>query len=229
MLAPNSSIAELRIKTQSRLEEPPVYRPFRAISVLFTKMLLHTNISPNQITIAWLGCLVASSILMAQIGTIYQVASIVLLLSHYVLDCCDGEVARARGKGSSLGSQLEQVAHWIGSGCLILGASWPSITSSSNHSNVIIYSLAIIGVYTFHFVFYQLMLLMAKGHNYGSIHKICRVSYTIMPLEVNLILVFLVIGRPWWGVCVWAVAGNALWITVYTRYIILAKNKGYRI
>src|SRR5690242_16896963 len=100
---------ELRSLAQNQLE-PAIYVPARRLSIHISSLLVGTPVTPNQVTLGWGTCLVASSGLFFA-G--YQRMAAVLIAVAYVLDCVDGELARLRGSGSNVGSILEQMVHWF--------------------------------------------------------------------------------------------------------------------
>lgn len=211
------SVAQFRMLTQSNLEEPPIYRLPRLVSPYLSRPLVRLGVSPNAVTISWFACLLGAAVLLA---INYVLPAIILISLFYVLDCVDGEIARARKKPSRLGSQLEQVCHWVSGGVLLSGAAWFHLVHLASPFNTVVFCAAIIGNYAFYFVFYQLMLLMTPGHNYGFLHPLAAIVFYLMPLEVNLVLLFAVVSDPWFAVVVWAVMSNAIAVGVFGLYYI---------
>ena len=79
----------------------------RRLSTLFTRLLVRTRLSPNQVT--WLSFFVLlPGIYLLSTGerTALVVAGLLIQLS-FTLDCCDGEIARLRGLSSPLGAWLD--------------------------------------------------------------------------------------------------------------------------
>ncbi len=79
----------------------------RRLSTLFTRLLIKTPITPNQVT--WLSFLILlPGVYLLSTGERGPliVAGILIQLS-FTLDCCDGEIARLRGRSSSFGAWLD--------------------------------------------------------------------------------------------------------------------------
>lgn len=119
------SIGELRKICESlnpsNKKYPLVY--WRKISIYFTKLLLYTSISANQVTI--LGALIGViGGTMLAFGNWYTFTGALLLHLHLIFDCVDGEVARYR-KGESLtGTYLELLCHQIVNPLVFMGISF---------------------------------------------------------------------------------------------------------
>jgi len=83
----------------------------RKVSIYITWLLLHTPISANQVTLlslavmlGGLACIAAGTAALLAVGA-------ALLLLAYILDCCDGEVARYRNQTSLRGEYLDALVH----------------------------------------------------------------------------------------------------------------------
>jgi len=109
------SIGELR-KICAKSHDPDEKRYllifWRKISIYFTKLLLYTSITANQVTI--LGTLVGifAGVLLAY-GNLYTLIGALLLHLSFIFDLVDGEVARYRKSGSIIGIYLELLNHHI--------------------------------------------------------------------------------------------------------------------
>jgi len=83
---------------------------YRIFSKPLTKLLLHTPLTANQISLTMICFGIASAIFF--IMNSYYLA-ILYLFIFFVLDCSDGEVARAKNQQSLRGEYLDQLAHGI--------------------------------------------------------------------------------------------------------------------
>lgn len=92
---------------------PPVFPLIRHLSIRVTPALAATPMSANQITaaslLAGLGCTWA----MMQGGWMVAVVGAVLLVVAYVLDNCDGEIARLKNQCSEFGMRFDSFVDWI--------------------------------------------------------------------------------------------------------------------
>jgi phosphatidylglycerophosphate synthase len=79
----------------------------RRISRAFTKWLVRTPVTPNQITLfsALLG--LSGAVLLAQPGNVAQILGSLLFLCSTIIDGCDGEVARLTFQESEFGGKLD--------------------------------------------------------------------------------------------------------------------------
>lgn len=90
-----------------------VFPLIRWLSAPLTDGLLKTPITPNQISIAaiFFGLAASGALLIGdRSGDLLAAA---LLIAAYVLDNCDGEVARAKRMTSRLGIILDDVGDWL--------------------------------------------------------------------------------------------------------------------
>jgi phosphatidylglycerophosphate synthase len=79
----------------------------RRISGAISRLLLHTPITPNQITLGVTALGVWAGALMAGAGSVSKLEGSLLFLATSILDGCDGEVARAKKMTSRLGGWLD--------------------------------------------------------------------------------------------------------------------------
>lgn len=79
----------------------------RKVSLALSRRLLHTRVTPNQISVFSLLLGLASALLfLPEWGLLHVVGALLLLLSS-IVDGCDGELARLRYQESRLGSWLD--------------------------------------------------------------------------------------------------------------------------
>jgi phosphatidylglycerophosphate synthase len=119
------SISELREKCQGCLhvkEADTRYAALvaRKVSIYFTWLLLHTQISANQTTFLFIilgligsACFIPGTFLFSLIGAL-------VLQVWFIFDCVDGEIARYRGTSSVTGSYFDLMAHDIVNSSLFL-------------------------------------------------------------------------------------------------------------
>ena len=85
----------------------------RRISARVTPVLAATPISANQITAASLLFGLACNWAMMQGGQTWTVIGAVLLFVSYVLDNCDGEIARLKDQCSEFGDRFDTFVDWV--------------------------------------------------------------------------------------------------------------------
>ena len=105
------SVKELR---KICYEDPDIYRPWynkymMKISVYVSWLLLHTPITPNQVSIISFFLVILSSLFLfsGNLGHIF-IAMLILQFAN-ILDCVDGEIARYKKKTSLTGAHLEAI------------------------------------------------------------------------------------------------------------------------
>lgn len=79
----------------------------RHLSYRASRVLVRTPLTPNQITWTALALGLAASVALLRGDRGGDLAAAVLLVLCYVLDNCDGEIARAKSLSSTFGAQLD--------------------------------------------------------------------------------------------------------------------------
>ena len=85
----------------------------RHVSGWVTPLLLMTPISANGVSVLSLLIGIAAGWLLMEGSYVSILQAAGLIVVSYVLDNCDGEVARARGQASAFGEALDDFADWI--------------------------------------------------------------------------------------------------------------------
>jgi len=100
------------------MSEPLTEEPFdrylnRPLAKPVVWMLVPTPVTANQVTLfaAFLG--IAAGVALAFGTTSARIAALLLCWGAFVLDCADGQLARARGGGSRFGYLLDGVADYV--------------------------------------------------------------------------------------------------------------------
>jgi hypothetical protein len=102
--------ASLKLPQAEELLDLVIYRP---VAFLLAKLLVHTPITPNQITAAALATGMITGICFATGQRGYMVTGAILYAIANTLDCCDGMVARMKGNGTQLGRMVDVFADVI--------------------------------------------------------------------------------------------------------------------
>lgn len=121
------SVAKLRPIAQGAKTEADrrwAYRVFRVVSIYVTWALLHTRITPNQVTVLSLVVAAAGLVLVALPGATVAIIGCILLLFYHLLDRVDGELARVQERYSLLGVYLDNAGHYLTSGGLLVAGSF---------------------------------------------------------------------------------------------------------
>ena len=94
-------------------EKTPVFPLIRHLSMLATPALARMPVTANQITAASLATGLAAGWCLLQGGRGWAVAAGVLFVVTYVLDNCDGEIARLKDQCSTFGMWFDTFVDWI--------------------------------------------------------------------------------------------------------------------
>lgn len=93
----------------------------RPLGRLISRVLVHTPITPNQVTLLSLLASVCGAALAAVGGYWWFLTGTALYLFGMVLDCVDGDLARVRVEGSVLGQWLDSVVDDISTCAITVG------------------------------------------------------------------------------------------------------------
>lgn len=136
---------------------------YRPLSFPLTRLLVHTSITPNQITfvtalLVALGCCLVGS------GDVVAGTAIVLAASY--VDCCDGEVARLRLETSRLGAWLDTIVDELSQVAYLLALG---LAVDAPHK------LIAIGVFTYalsiYCIYWNLVVLVGSANSQDYVGK----------------------------------------------------------
>lgn len=85
----------------------------RKISLPVTRELLRTPVSANQLTGLMIVVGLVAAVAAGLAGLVWAVVAFVLVQLYFLLDLCDGEVARWRRTTSVTGVYLDRVGHYL--------------------------------------------------------------------------------------------------------------------
>ena len=120
-------------KFEQQAETRATFPIIRHISARVTPFLLKTPIGANHITlISILLGLTAGAMFAIGEFTTTLYASIVFFLV-YLLDHCDGEVARAKSQVSKFGKFFDTFGDWISHAAFFIGLGYGTYSTSNNH------------------------------------------------------------------------------------------------
>lgn len=85
----------------------------RKVSLRITRVLVRTPVSANQLTGLMIVVGLLAAVVVARPGLVAAVAAFVLIQLYFLLDLCDGEVARWRRTTSVTGVYLDRVGHYL--------------------------------------------------------------------------------------------------------------------
>ena len=117
----SESIEELKkICFKGNYDKLPVYPRYvtHKISIRIVKLLLHTSLSPNQITLLSIVIGIISSIMFAVAVPAYFLAGALTLELYYIIDAVDGQLARYKKLSSMTGGYFDYVSNYIVHPCV---------------------------------------------------------------------------------------------------------------
>jgi phosphatidylglycerophosphate synthase len=108
------------------VEELVDLRIHRPLAARLIPLLVRTPITPNQVTIlsGIIGILAGLCFALGAWRPVMCLVSGVLLFLSVVLDCCDGQLARAKGISSTTGAILDGIADYLVGIALAIGGSY---------------------------------------------------------------------------------------------------------
>ncbi len=104
---------------------------YRPLAFIFVKLIYPTNLTPNQITILALIIGIIGGVIISFNSPTYLIIAAVFLIIYDVLDCSDGQLARLKKNGTSVGRILDGVADYFVTIAVYLGIGF-GFASSSN-------------------------------------------------------------------------------------------------
>jgi phosphatidylglycerophosphate synthase len=116
------SIKEFR-KCQKSEEDILTRSYTRNISLIFTKYLVQTDLTPNQITVIGFTVTLLAAFLLTTGVYFYFVIGAILVQLSLIIDCVDGEVSRLKKMTSKFGKWLDSSLDRIGIFILLMALS----------------------------------------------------------------------------------------------------------
>lgn len=105
-----SSIEELRKICQPKhIDQTPLARTSRSISIYITKLFLYTPITPNQVTLLGALIYIGGAALFITGSPLMIIIGGLVVRVAYLFDYVDGNVARYRGKASPEGDLMDSL------------------------------------------------------------------------------------------------------------------------
>lgn len=193
----------------SNVDEPPVYKIFRKISIYLSYLFVKLNLSPNLISTIWLFILLTAAYLFS---INENIIGGLLLLLHFVIDCCDGEVARVTKRTSNSGSMYEQLIHWSTNLILIGGISIGLLKTSDVQSLNILCMLCLISDSCFYFLYTQLNYWLRSEVDYGLFHIVTKLIYHIMPLNIIIYVIGSFSNLMLYSIIAWTIISFSLFL-----------------
>jgi hypothetical protein len=101
----------------------------RRISLRFTRQLVRTPVTPDQLTWTMVVCGVASGAALMIPGLTGAVLAALMMQLFLLFDCVDGEVARWKGQNSATGIYVDRLGAYLADAALLAGAGYRAAES----------------------------------------------------------------------------------------------------
>jgi phosphatidylglycerophosphate synthase len=96
----------------------------RAVSLRFTAVLIRTPVTANQLTGLMIVVGLLAAVPLGASGLWTALVGVVAIWVYFLLDLCDGEVARWRRRTSIKGVYLDRVGHYLVEAAVISAYGW---------------------------------------------------------------------------------------------------------
>jgi len=195
----------------------------RKLSVHFTRWLLKTSITPNQITLLSFGIGLIGAMFFLKGEYFYNIAGVAIFQFSAVLDCCDGEVARIKSMQSPLGKWLDIVCDNIVHIAIFLSIAWSFYVLKNSPSYLVLGGIASLGVSLSLWLVVlserRASALSAKqdGKVQDGMTKKAADMLTNRDFSV-ILLIFAVIGKLDWFLWITAAGSNVFWLVLFWLY-----------
>jgi phosphatidylglycerophosphate synthase len=176
--------AELRIKCKRQSDYIITMFVTNELSLILTWILIKTRLTPNQVTVASIICGFGCALCYA-FGK-FLIGSILLFFSH-VLDCTDGNLARAKSNFSTTGKYLDMFGDRICEACLLAGVA-VYFHSSETTDYWVILSLA--NAILLLLYYYSVDISLALGLS-KPVQRLSKMKYKGVQLKWGLLEPFL--------------------------------------
>jgi len=138
------SIEELRKICQPEdIDQTPLARTYRSISVYITKLFLYTPITPNQITLLGALIYIAGAALFISGSPLMIIIGGLVVRAAILLDYVDGNVARYRGTSSPEGTFLDKLSDCVPQIFLFIFLSFGVY---QNYPHILVFAIGCIAV-----------------------------------------------------------------------------------
>ena len=110
----------------------------RAVSPVFTCLLVRWNVIPNSVTVGMILSGVLGAALFAFPWLACKIGGLVFIHLWFILDCSDGEVARITKRFSTFGTDMDYLAHAVNHPLFNLSFAWSLVALHRWNSSAIL-------------------------------------------------------------------------------------------
>ena len=205
----------------------------RHVSGWVTPLLLMTPISANGVSVLSLLIGIAAGWLLMEGSYVSILQAAGLIVVSYVLDNCDGEVARARGQASAFGEALDDFADWIVHAVFFFGLGYGHAEISGENVWFWLGNIAAVGATINYFIGQYLTVLERRGEKQEGVKEedeeenilpttlLLWVIYFLRELSradfCFLVLLLALPGGLWILLPAGAIGAQIYWMTQFVR------------
>ena len=205
----------------------------RHVSGWVTPLLLKTPISANGVSVLSLLIGIAAGWLLMEGSYVSILQAAGLIVVSYVLDNCDGEVARARGQASAFGEALDDFADWIVHAVFFFGLGYGHAEISGENVWFWLGNIAAVGATINYFIGQYLTVLERRGEKQEGVKEedeeenilpttlLLWVIYFLRELSradfCFLVLLLALLGGLWVLLPAGAIGAQIYWMTQFVR------------
>lgn len=214
------------------IEDEPVYRLLYPISYRLSWVFLRWNVAPNTITFAFIGCLVLASVILALQSRNGAPIAGLLIVASYVLDLCDGMVARSAKRFSTIGDRIDLLGHWVTNNLLIMGATLGQVGLGASNMAWLVGMVAMLGTNSYYYMQHVLLPHSPFSPDANSksvdssddlsdksfLKRMRNLFHMFAPLDTNLLTVMSFVGLPFLAIQIWAVVSNVATLAIFGQY-----------
>lgn len=227
----NITIEELKkFQDSGTLETLYEYFFVRKISLYFTKLLIRTRVTPNQITLLSLPVYLAGSGMFLSGSQKYHLFGVFLLHLYLVLDDVDGEIARAKNLASNFGHWFDSIRDRVGQLTLISSIALGQYFRQREITILVLGILSILNI-----VVMGGLVLIRRGYFKLDAHPVLqfrRKYYFGFAEVILLITICTIINKLWIVLFVCAFVFPFIWIKqikhIYRMVKKSDKNEKYK-
>ena len=205
----------------------------RHVSGWVTPLLLMTPISANGVSALSLLIGIAAGWLLMEGSYVSILQAAGLIVVSYVLDNCDGEVARARGQASAFGEALDDFADWIVHAVFFFGLGYGHAEISGENVWFWLGNIAAVGATINYFIGQYLTVLERRREEQEGVKEedeeenilpttlLLWVIYFLRELSradfCFLVLLLALLGGLWVLLPAGAIGAQIYWMTQFVR------------
>ena len=205
----------------------------RHVSGWVTPLLLMTPISANGVSVLSLLIGIAAGWLLMEGSYVSILQAAGLIVVSYVLDNCDGEVARARGQASAFGEALDDFADWIVHAVFFFGLGYGHAEISGENVWFWLGNIAAVGATINYFIGQYLTVLERRREEQEEVKEedeeenilpttlLLWVIYFLRELSradfCFLVLLLALLGGLWVLLPAGAIGAQIYWMTQFVR------------